>query len=132
MRVVAADFRKHGVDLIYGTVRLIERDTESFLPWARKDYACIIVNLHTPHTADGIDATHRAFRRLIDMAIARDGSFYLTYARAASAAQISACYPRFEQFLEAKRRFDPQGRFQSDWYRHYATLFGSATASLAA
>ena len=132
MRVAAADFRAHGVDLIYGTVRLIERDTESFLPWARQDYACIIFNLHTPHTADGIDATHRAFRRLIDMAIARDGSFYLTYARAASAAQISACYPRFEQFLEAKRRFDPQGRFQSDWYRHYAALFGSAPASLAA
>jgi FAD/FMN-containing dehydrogenase len=132
MRTAAADFKQHGVDLIYGTVRLIERDTESFLPWARQDYACVIFNLHTPHTADGIDATHRAFRRLIDMAIARDGSFYLTYARAASAAQVSACYPRFAQFLEAKRRFDPQGRFQSNWYRHYLALFGSASAGLAA
>jgi FAD/FMN-containing dehydrogenase len=132
MRTAAADFKQHGVNLIYGTVRLIERDTESFLPWARQDYACVIFNLHTPHTADGIDATHRAFRRLIDMAIARDGSFYLTYARAASAAQVSACYPRFAQFLEAKRRFDPQGRFQSNWYRHYLALFGSASAGLAA
>jgi FAD/FMN-containing dehydrogenase len=132
MRTAAADFRQYGVELIYGTVRLIERDTESFLPWARQDYACVIFNLHTPHTPDGIDATRRAFRRLIDMAIARDGSFYLTYARAASAAQVSACYPRFAQFLEAKRRFDPQGRFQSNWYRHYAALLGSAPAGLAA
>ncbi|GAB3465057.1 FAD-binding oxidoreductase [Massilia terrae] len=132
MRAAAADFRQHGVDLIYGTVRLIERDTESFLPWAREDHACVIFNLHTPHTADGIDATNRAFRRLIDMAIARDGSFYLTYSRAASAAQLSACYPRFEQFLDAKRRFDPQGRFQSNWYRHYAALFGCAPANLVA
>lgn len=132
MRAAAADFRRHGVDLIYGTVRLIERDTESFLPWARQDYACVIFNLHTPHTADGIEATHQAFRRLIDMAIARDGSFYLTYARAASAAQVSACHPRFAQFLEAKRRYDPQLRFQSNWYRHYAALFGSVPAELAA
>jgi FAD/FMN-containing dehydrogenase len=132
MRAAAADFREHGVDLIYGTVRLIERDTESFLPWARQDYACVIFNLHTPHTADGIDATHRAFRRLIDMAIARDGSFYLTYARAASAAQVRACYPRFAEFLEAKRRFDPQQRFQSSWYRHYSALFASEPAELAA
>lgn len=132
MRAAAGDFRQHDVDLIYGTVRLIERDSESFLPWARRSYACVIFNLHTPHTPDGIDATLRAFRRLIDMAIARDGSFYLTYARAADAAQLRACYPRFAQFLEAKHRFDPEGRFQSNWYRHYSALFASASANLAA
>jgi FAD/FMN-containing dehydrogenase len=132
MRAAAADFRQYGVDLIYGTIRLIERDTESFLPWAREDYACVIFNLHTPHTRDGIDATHRAFRRLIDMAIARDGSFYLTYSKAASASQVATCYPRFAQFLEAKRSFDPQQRFQSDWYRHYAALFAGGARNLAA
>jgi FAD/FMN-containing dehydrogenase len=132
MRAAAADFRQHGVDLIYGTVRLIERDTDSFLPWARQDYACVIFNLHTPHTTDGIDATHRAFRRLIDMAIARGGSFYLTYSRAASTAQVSACYPRFVEFLELKRRYDPQQRFQSNWYRHYVALVAGAPAGLAA
>jgi hypothetical protein len=132
MRAAAADFRKHRVDLIYGTIRLIERDTESFLPWARQDYACVIFNLHTPHTPDGIDATQRAFRRLIDMAIARDGSFYLTYSKAASAGQVGACYPGFARFLEAKRRFDPQERFQSNWYCHYGALFASASADLAA
>ena len=132
MRAAAADFREHAVDLIYGTIRLIERDTESFLPWARQDYACVIFNLHTPHTAHGVAATHRAFRRLIDMAIDRKGSFYLTYSRAASAEQVSACYPDFARFLEAKRRFDPQQRFQSNWYRHYEALFHSAPADLAA
>jgi FAD/FMN-containing dehydrogenase len=132
MGAAAADFREHGVDLIYGTIRLIERDTESFLPWARQDYACVIFNIHTPHTPGGIEATHSAFRRLIDMAIARDGSFYLTYARAASASQVGACYPGFARFLEAKRRYDPQQRFQSNWYRHYSALFASAPADLAA
>jgi FAD/FMN-containing dehydrogenase len=119
MRAAAADFRQHGVDLIYGTIRLIEADTESFLPWARQACACVIFNLHTPHTPNGIEATHDAFRRLIDLAIARDGSFYLTYSRAATASQVRACYPAFDDFLAAKRRHDPQQRFQSNWYRHY-------------
>jgi FAD/FMN-containing dehydrogenase len=132
MGAAAADFREHGVDLIYGTIRLIERDIESFLPWARQDYACVIFNIHTPHTPGGIEATQRTFRRLIDMAIARDGSFYLTYSKAASAGQVRACHPGFERFLEAKRRYDPQLRFQSNWYRHYSALFASAPASLAA
>ena len=132
MRAAASDFRQHGVDLIYGTIRLIERDTESFLPWARQDYACVIFNLHTPHTAEGIAATERSFRRLIDLAIAREGSFYLTYSRAASADQVRACHPRLARFFEAKRRYDPQQRFQSDWYRHYRALLEGAPADLAA
>ena len=32
---VREDFRKNNVNLIYGTVRLIEKDDESFLPWAK-------------------------------------------------------------------------------------------------
>lgn len=132
MQAAAADFRQHGVDLIYGTVRLIERDTESFLPWARQDYVCIIFNLHTPHTAEGIEATMQAFRRLIDMAIARDGSYYLTYSKAATVRQVRACHPNFEQFLAWKRRLDPQQRFQSNWYRHYRDLFAAADREHAA
>ena len=123
MAEVAADFRAHGVDLIYGTVRLIRRDAESFLPWARQDYACIIFNLHTRHTAGGIAGTAATLRRLIDTAIKRDGSFYLTYHRHATREQVERCYPRFPEFLAAKRAYDPQERFQSDWYRHYRNLF---------
>jgi hypothetical protein len=38
---VRDDFRKNKVDLIYGTVRLIERDNESFLPWAKQASVCV-------------------------------------------------------------------------------------------
>jgi FAD/FMN-containing dehydrogenase len=128
MRAAAADFRAHAVDLIYGTIRLIERDDESFLPWARQAYACVIFNLHTPHTAGGIEATAQAFRRLIDLAIVRDGSYYLTYSQAAHAHQVRACHPNFARFLVEKLRHDPQQRFQSNWYRHYRALFAAAGA----
>ena len=36
MADVREDFRANDVDLIYGTIRLIERDDESFLAWARE------------------------------------------------------------------------------------------------
>ncbi len=132
MEAVAADFRAHAVDLIYGTIRLIERDTESFLPWAKQDYACVIFNLHTPHTGGGIEATARTFRRLTDLAIAREGSFYLTYSTAASARQVQACYPDFERFLHHKQRMDPRGCFDSDWHRHYSAQFAALRTGKAA
>lgn len=122
---VRADFRKQSVDLIYGTVRLIEKDEESFLRWAREPYACIIFNLHTAHTEVAKQTTAGHFRRLIDLAISRGGSYYLTYHRWARRDQVEACYPQFAQFLERKMQWDPEERFTSDWYRHYRNMFQS-------
>ena len=122
MEEARKDFRRHGVNLIYGTVRLIERDEESFLAWAKESYACVIFNLHTEHTRDGLRHSAAAFRRLIDMAISRGGSYYLTYHKHATREQVEACYPQFSAFLRHKIAYDPQERFQSDWYRHYKGL----------
>ena len=123
MQEVRADFRTRSVDVIYGTIRLIERDEESFLAWAKQPYACIIFNLHTVHTLSGLAGSAAAFRCLIDMAIRRGGSYYLTYHKYATRAQVEACYPQFPAFLRRKETYDPQGRFQSDWYRHYKAMF---------
>ena len=124
MSDVRRDFLRHEVNLIYGTVRLIEADTETMLAWARENFACVIFNLHVDHDERGIDRSAAAFRRLIDIAIHHGGSYFLTYHRYATRGQVSACYPMFEEFLGAKRRIDPQEVFQSDWYRHYRTEFG--------
>lgn len=117
------DFRENNVDLIYGTVRLIERDEDSFLPWAKQRYACTIFNLHTTHTEDGLEHSAAAFRRLIDMAIRRGGNYFLTYHRFATRDQVLACYPQFPEFLKLKKKYDPGELFQSDWYRHYRSMF---------
>ncbi|HWH90909.1 MAG TPA: hypothetical protein VNV64_03840, partial [Candidatus Binatia bacterium] len=123
LRQAAELLRSNRTIVIYGTVRLIEKDAESFLAWAREPYACIIFNLLTLHTPAGIEASARAFRGLIDLAIARGGSYYLTYHKFAKPEQVMACYPQFKEFLELKRKYDPAERFQSDWYRYYRKLF---------
>ena len=132
-RAALADFlekaaellRSNGTLVIYGTVRLIEKDDESFLAWAKESYACVIFNLLTPHTGAGMEASASSFRSLIDLAIARHGSYYLTYHKFAKPEQVMACYPQFKQFLDLKRKYDPTERFQSDWYRYYRKLFAS-------
>jgi FAD/FMN-containing dehydrogenase len=112
--------RENHADLIYGTIRLIERDDETLLAWAREPWACIIFNLHVTHSADGIARSADTFRGLIDLAIAHGGSYYLTYHRWATPSQLRRCHPRFDEFVALKQRVDPQSRFQSDWFRHYA------------
>jgi FAD/FMN-containing dehydrogenase len=121
----AALLQSNHTIVIYGTVRLIEKDNESFLAWAKQSYACIIFNLLTFHTPDGIEGSALSFRGLIDLAIARGGSYYLTYHKFAKPEQVLACYPEFKEFLELKRKHDAPERFQSDWYRYYRKLFAS-------
>ena len=117
--------RSNRTTIIYGTVRLIEKDDESFLAWAKQPYACIIFNLLTFHTPAGMEGSARSFRGLIDLAIARSGSYYLTYHKFAKPEQVLACYPQFKEFLALKQKYDSAERFQSDWYRYYRKLLPS-------
>jgi FAD/FMN-containing dehydrogenase len=119
---VRLDFCENGVSLIYGTIRLIKKDDESFLAWAREDFACIVFNLHIEHSPEGIEKAADDFRRLIDRAIEFDGSFYLTYHRWAGRDQVLVCYPQMPEFLKMKKKYDPNEIFQSDWYRHHQEL----------
>lgn len=125
MRLTAEAFREAHVNVIYGTVRLIEKDTVTFLPWARESWACVVFNLHVRHTRAGIDQAERQFRLLIKLAIEQGGSYFLTYHRWASRNQVRLCYPRLGEFLRKKREWDPEERFQSDWYRHYRQMFAT-------
>ena len=122
--------RQRKIDVIYGTVRLIEADTESFLAWAKEPYACIIFNLHTAHDPASLEKTGEDFRQLIDLAIGYNGSYYLTYHRFARRDQVLACYPHIVEFLAEKMKYDPAERFQSDWYRHYKAMFADSEGAL--
>lgn len=123
MTDAARMLQKQGTSVIYGTIRLIEKDDESFLAWAKDRYACVIFNLCVVHTDEKIEQAAEAFRSLIYLAIARKGSYYLTYHRWANKDQVLACYPQFPEFLKLKRKYDPDEVFQSDWYRHYRAMF---------
>ena len=122
MAAIREDFLRHQVDFIYGTIRLIRKDEDAFLAWARGDHACVIFNLHVDHHADGLARARTDFQRLIDRAIEFGGSYFLTYHRYARREQLLRCYPQMPEFLHRKGAFDPERRFSSDWYRHQVAL----------
>lgn len=124
MKAAAVELRSRKANVIYGTIRLIEEDTDSFLRWAKEPYACIIFNLHVDHEPAHIEQSADAFRCLIDLGIERGGSYYLTYHKWASKEQVLHCYPQFPEFLQKKLEYDPNEIFQSTWYQHYKQLLG--------
>jgi len=120
---IADDARKFDFNIVYGTMRLIKKDDESFLAWAKDDYACVIFNLRVEHSEEGIEKAKANFQRIIDRALELNGSYFLTYHRWARKEQVVQAYPQFVDFLKFKLKYDPQERFQSEWYRHYKNMF---------
>ncbi len=132
LRQSAAALRRSGARPVYGVVRFIRRDGETFLNWAREDQACVIYNLHVDHTPEGIAAVEAQFRAVAQAAVDLGGRFYLTYGRFATREQLLAGYPQLPEFLHRKRRHDPREIFQSDWYRWLkTTLTGTPPPSAA-
>jgi FAD/FMN-containing dehydrogenase len=112
-----------GMPLIYGTVRFIEQDKDSYLAWAKKRYACVIFSPHSSGGTQALRKTGDVCRQLIRAANKRGGSFYLTYNRFATRDELTSAYPQFQDFLNLKKQYDPRETFQSDWYRHYKGLY---------
>jgi FAD/FMN-containing dehydrogenase len=117
LAAAARELRRLEANVIYGTVRLIERDDETALAWAREPWACTVLNLHVDHDRAGLERAAAAFLRLNDLALERGGTFYLTYHRWATRRQLLGAYPQLPAFLAAKAEHDPTNLFQSDWYR---------------
>jgi len=98
---------------------LAEDDT--FLRWARRDYAEVRLGFAEPA---GISAAVRGAQlrhELIDAAIAAGGSFQIACAHA-TRSQTEACYPQLKTFLAQKRHFDPRERLVNAWYVHQRGL----------
>jgi FAD/FMN-containing dehydrogenase len=112
-----------GMPLIYGTVRFIEQDKDSYLAWAKKRYACVIFSPHSSGETQALRKTGEVCRQLIRAASKRGGSFYLTYNRFATRDELASAYPQFQDFLNLKKQYDPRETFQSDWYRYYKGLY---------
>lgn len=124
---VRDDFRRHQPNLIYGTVRLVQPETDTFLAWATEPWACIIFNLHVRPDRGAVGKAADDFRRLIDRGLEVGGTYYLTYHRWATREQLLAAHPKLPEFLQLKRARDPQDHLQSEWYRYTRDLVAASS-----
>jgi FAD/FMN-containing dehydrogenase len=109
----------HRPDLLNVTLRFVEADQASVLAFAPQPRIAAVM-LFVQQRTQQADADMRAMTvKLIDAALAQGGSYYLPYRLHARPDQLRTAYPRLDEFVAAKRRYDPRLRFRNAFWDQY-------------
>jgi FAD binding domain len=104
-------------------VRQMQPEASTFLRWARREYAALLIEFRTRDTVGGCVNGTELRTKLVDLAIAAGGSLAPRYLPHATRAQAGHCYPMLGTFLAEKRRYDPAERVAGAWYRAVRDLW---------
>jgi FAD/FMN-containing dehydrogenase len=112
---------KHKQDLLNVTLRYLDRDSSSALAYAPEPRIAAVMLFVQSMTSEA-DADMQAMtEKLIEHALSLGGSFYLPYRLHATREQLRRAYPCLDEFIAAKRGYDPQLRFRNAmWDKYFA------------
>lgn len=112
--------RGHGASLVVASVRQVKQDETALLSYSsRENRLAIVLNFVQALTPEADRRMAELTRGLIDEALRLEGTFYLPYRPAHTAAQLEAAYPNLHAFFRVKRRYDPSDTFMNGFFARY-------------
>jgi hypothetical protein len=126
-RVVCPNWRLYLAGIV---LRATAPENDSFLRWARRDYAAVTLRHGAPPVLGAAVRATQLRRELIQAAIAQGGSFTVSCTPEATRVQVEACYPQLPSLLAEKRRLDPCERIVNPWYVHHRRLFSGRSCAV--
>jgi len=108
-------------DLLNVTLRYVQEDRLSVLAYARGTRIAAVMLFSQRMTRADDEDMATLTRRLVDAALDAGGSYYLPYRLHARRDQLARAYPRLEEFVAGKRRYDPGLLFRNLlWDRYFS------------
>jgi FAD/FMN-containing dehydrogenase len=117
-RVVAAN----GANLINVTIRIVHKDTVTALPYARENMFAYVLYFNQKFNERESRILQKTTTDLIDLALSLNGTYYLPYQLFYSGEQLRKAYPGTDDFLAAKKTYDPSGLFTNKFYEKYGKI----------
>jgi FAD/FMN-containing dehydrogenase len=112
-------FLQRRPDLLNITVRNVEPDQDTFMRYAHEEVFGLVMLFHQGRDPASEAAMQALTRALIDTALACGGRYYLPYRAHATEAQFERAYPQAREFFAHKRRYDPNGIFENEFFLNY-------------
>lgn len=106
-------------NLLNITVRYVEKNESAVLSYAKDDMFALVLLINQGKSEESIEATSLVIKKMIDITLEHEGSYYLPYYSYPSKAQLAEAYPRSKEFFEMKVKYDPDERFMNLFYKEY-------------
>jgi len=87
-----------------------------------------VMLFYQPRTEEGDRQMAAMTEELVDAALRAGGRHDLPYRLHATEEQFHEAYPQAREFFELKRVYDPQERFQNQFYLKYGRTAGTGAA----
>lgn len=107
-------------NLLNITIRYVGKDDQVVMNYATDDMFSLVLLINQGTTKKDIEETGQTVRKMIDLTLAHDGTYYLPYYPYATKEQLYAAYPQVEDFFLKKKIFDSNERFSNMFYKEYS------------
>jgi hypothetical protein len=107
------------LNLLNITVRYVEKDNKAVMSYAKDDMFALVFLINQKKDHQGMADTQRVVRKMVDVTLQHQGSYYLPYYGYPSKKQLEEAYPHTTAFFNLKRNYDPKETFVNLFYKEY-------------
>ncbi|MDQ1143657.1 decaprenylphospho-beta-D-ribofuranose 2-oxidase [Bacillus sp. SORGH_AS 510] len=112
--------KKDDINLLNFTIRYVSKDELSRLSYAKTDMIALVALFNHGKQKQEVEKAQTSIRKMIDITLRHNGTFYLPYYPYATKQQLLEAYPNFPEFVKEKEKVDPNGDFTSLFYERYS------------
>ena len=95
-------------NLLNITIRYVEKNENAVLSYAKDDMFALVLLINQGRSDSEIKKTEDVIRKMIDVTLKHNGSYYLRIILIQRKEQLKKAYPRIEEFLKKKKEVDSE------------------------
>lgn len=116
LRIIA---KNYSINFINISIRYVPKNTESLLSYSPQDCFSLVLYINIFNTSSGKKTAQLWTRELINAALQYHGTYYLPYQPYALVDQFQQAYPHWQEFVEIKKKYDPNNKFSNTFLNKY-------------
>ncbi len=121
-------FKKHDVEVFNVSIRHALPDPGTYLAWAPQEVYAFVVYYRQGTSPTAKEEVKLWTREMISAVLTVNGAYYLPYQIHATDDQFQRAYPKFQEYFDVKKKYDPTYKFRNKLWDHY---FASIPAPIA-